>query len=129
MIDTQIFFCYNTYTMKNYRYLGEEAEILGNRLDAARDALSRAKTAWSRNYWNQAVERLLFQWQQLPILHDADAQMTLIPRWTVSHDWFDADYAPGYGITDRAFDKLFRYSTDLSASWERNREQRLAKAQ
>jgi len=115
--------------MKNFRYLGDEAEILGGRLDAARDALKRSTTTWARNYWNQAVERLLFQWQLLPILHDADARMTLIPKWTVSHDWFDVDYAPGYGITDRMFDKVFRYGTDLTESWERNREKRLAKAQ
>jgi hypothetical protein len=115
--------------MKNYRYLGEEAEILGQRLDAARDALARSTTAWSRNYWNAAVERLLFQWQILPILHDADAQTTIIPRWTVSNDWYETDYSPGYGITDRAFDKLFRFKVDLTDSWERNREQRLAKAQ
>jgi hypothetical protein len=129
LIDTQLFFCYNTYTMKNYRYLGEDAEILGNRLDAARAARDNSKSGWARNYWNSAVERLLFQWHQLPILHDADAQMTLIPRWTVSHDWFDVDYAPGYGITERAYDKLFRENANLDTSWHAHREQRLAKAQ
>lgn len=61
--------------MKSYRFLGEEAEVLGSRLDAARKSLAGAKTAWAKNYWQRNVERLLFQWQQLPILHDGDAQM------------------------------------------------------
>ena len=65
--------------MKNYRHLGDTADVLGNRLDAARAALARSTTSWARNYWNQAVERLLFQWHLLPVLHDADAVMSLIP--------------------------------------------------
>jgi hypothetical protein len=116
--------------MKNYRYLGEEAEVLGNRLDAARASLAQSRTTWARNYWNQAVERLLFQWQQLPILHDADARMTIIPRWHVSYDFWEKDYGnEGYGITEQVFEKLFRQGVNLNHSWERNREKRLAKAQ
>ena len=116
--------------MKNYRYLGEESEVLGNRLDAARAALANARSAWARNYWNQAVERLLFQWHQLPILHDADACMTMIPRWHVDYDYYERDYGnEGYGITEQLFEKLFRQGVSLNDSWERNRERRLARAQ
>jgi hypothetical protein len=116
--------------MKDFRYLGEHADVLGNRLDAAREARDRATSVWARNYWNQAVERLLFQWQLLPTLHDADARMTIMPRWKVNYDFYEGDYGnEGYGITDRVFEKLFRHGADLNASWERNRERRLAKAQ
>jgi hypothetical protein len=115
--------------MKSYRFLGEEAEALGNRLDHARKCATNAKTAWARNYWQRNVERLLFQWQQLPILHDADAQMTIIPKWMVSYDFYERGGAHEYtGITERAYDKLFRESANLDASWENNRAARLARA-
>ena len=116
--------------MKSYRFLGEEAEVLGNRLDHARKCALGAKTAWAKNYWEQNVERLLFQWRQLPALHDGDAQMTIIPRWTVNYDFYERSEGVLYnGVTDRAYHKLFRESADLEASWHTVREARLAKAQ
>jgi hypothetical protein len=116
--------------MKSYRFLGEEAEVLGTRLDAARKSLAGAKTAWARNYWTQNVERLLFQWHQLPILHDADAQVTIIPRWHVSYDCYELHTGlDSHGITDRAYHKLFKHKANLDASWERHRAARLARAQ
>ena len=117
--------------MKNYRYFGDEAEILGQRLDAARAAHKAAKRkSWSKNYWGQVVKQLLFQWRQLPILHDADAQMTIIPRWTVDYDFYELGGAhENYGITDRAYEKLFKHDANLDASWHAHREQRLARAQ
>jgi hypothetical protein len=116
--------------MKNYRFLGDEAEILGARLDAARKSLAGSRTAWARNYWSQTVKRLLFQWRQLPILHDGDAQATIIPRWHVSYDFYEKGKEVGYnGITDRAYDKIFRDSANLDASWENHRAARLARAQ
>lgn len=115
--------------MKNYRFLGDEAEVLGNRLDYARQRLAVATSAWAKNYWSQNVERLLFQWRQLPILHDSEAKMTLIPRWTVEYDFYEKAEWTGHGIADRAYDKIFRDSANLDASWNAHREQRLAKAQ
>ena len=58
--------------LKSYRFLGQEAEVLGTRLDAARRALSSAKSPWARQYWKSAVEQLVFQWRCLPALHDGD---------------------------------------------------------
>ena len=116
--------------MKNYRFLGDEAEILGNRLDHARRSAANATSAWAKNYWQQNVERLLFQWRQLPILHDSDALVTIIPRWHVSYDFYEKGKDVGYnGITDRAYNKVFRDSVDLDASWENHRAARLARAQ
>lgn len=116
--------------MKNYRFLGDEAEVLGNRLDHARKSVAGAKTAWAKNYWTQVVERLLFQWRQLPVLHDADAQVTIIPRWTVDYDFYEAGFTgEGNGVADRAYHKLFRESVSLDASWHNHREARLARAQ
>ena len=116
--------------MKSYRFLGEEAEVLGARLDSARRSLAQAKSAWARNYWTQTVERLLFQWRQLPILHDADAMVTIIPRWTIAYDSVEQSEPNLYnGVTDRAYQKLFRESIDLDASWHNHRAARLARAQ
>ena len=116
--------------MKNYRYFGDEAEILGQRLDAARMSLSQSTRPWAKNYWQQVIDSLLFQWRQLPILHDSDAQVEIIPRWTVDYDFFELGVAnEGYGVTDRAYQKLFRHDADLEASWHHHREARLARAQ
>lgn len=113
--------------MKNYRFLGEEMEALGNRLDHARESLSGARSKWAQNYWKQTVDRLLFQWRQLPILHDSDAQITIIPRWTVTYDYYEGSKELGYSVGDKIFDDIFR--TNLDESWENHRAQRLARAQ
>ena len=116
--------------MKSYRFLGEEAEALGNRLDHARNSLSGAKSKWAKNYWSQTVERLLFQWKQLPILHDADAIVTIIPRWHVDYEFFEKSEEVVYGgFFDRLYHKHTGSSPDLTRSWENNRAIRLAKAQ
>jgi hypothetical protein len=116
--------------LKNYRFFGDEMEVLGNRLDAARKSRSNCKTAWGRWYWQETVDRLMLQWQALPVLHDADAQVTIVPRWQVSYDFYEKDYYNEHnGITDRAYNKVFRESVDLDASWEAHRAARLARAQ
>jgi hypothetical protein len=116
--------------MKSYRFFGDEMEVLGNRLDQARDRAASSTSAWAKNYWSQNVERLLFQWQQLPILHDGDAKTTIIPRWTVDYEFYERARPHEYtGVTERAYDKLFKEKANLDASWHAHREQRLAKAQ
>ena len=116
--------------MKNYRFLGDEAEVLGNRLDQARKRLANSKTVWARNYWSQNLEQLLFQWRQLPILHDGDAQTTIIPRWIVEYNFYELNGPIEYvGVTERAYNKLFREGADLDASWHAHRATRLSKAQ
>lgn len=115
--------------MKNYRFLGDEAEILGNRLDQARLRLTQSTTAWAKNYWSQNLDRLLVQWRQMPILHDSDAQTTIIPRWTIDYDFYERAEFTGHGIADRAYNTIFRDSVNLEESWHNHRSQRLAKAQ
>jgi hypothetical protein len=56
--------------------------------------------------------------------------MTLIPKWMVSYDYYERGHLnEGFGITDRAFYRVFREAADLEASWNNHRAQRLAKAQ
>jgi hypothetical protein len=117
-----------TQDLRSYRFIGEEAESLGNRLDFARSALESSKSPWSKRYWTMVVDQLLFQWRSLPALHDGDAAMSIIPRWTVDYEFYDIDHSPDrYNITDKIFDEIFR--TSLDESWNRAREARLARAQ
>jgi hypothetical protein len=116
--------------MKSYRFLGDEMEILGHRLDIARDRAVNSKSAWAKNYWRQNVERLLFQWRQLPVLHDGDAQTTIIPRWTIDYEFYELARPHEYvGVSDRFYQKVFKESIDLEVSWHHHREARLARAQ
>lgn len=116
--------------MKSYRFFGDEMEVLGNRLDQARKRVAESKNDWAKNYWSQTVEQLLFQWRQMPILHDGDAQMTIIPKWDIDYDFVERARPHEYtGITERAYDKFFRENANLNASWEAHRAQRLARAQ
>ena len=110
--------------LRNWRFLGMEMESLGTRLDAARAALATAKTDWARWYWTEVVDRLMLQWSSLPIMHDSDATMTRIPRWTVDYYWWDdTSEIGGWDISDQLFDKLFR--VDLDESWNKIRDERL----
>jgi hypothetical protein len=109
--------------MKNYRFLGDEAEVLGNRLDHARACLANSTKPWAKNYWAQNIERLVFQWRQLPVLHDGDAQMTIIPRWTVDYNFYElARPHENYGITEKFYDNVFKHDAELDASWHAHRE-------
>lgn len=118
-------------SMKNYRRVGEEMEVLGGRLDAARKSLAGSKTAWAQNYWQQNVDRLLFQWRQLPILHDGDAQVTIVPRWHIDYNFYETSHGDfsGYDLLDKMIDTVFNRQADLTPSWEAHRAQRLARAQ
>ena len=114
--------------MKSYRYLDNNIGLLGKRLDAAHAALARSKTKWAKNQWQLTINRLTFQWRNLPILHDGDAVGTDIPRWSIDYNWYEKSEEIG-GLD--LFDKLFHSykRPDLHWSWENHREQRLAKAQ
>jgi hypothetical protein len=110
--------------LHNYRFIGEEMEALGLRLDATRLALTRAKTQWARWYWTETLDRLLMQWRNLPILHDGEAQTTLIPKWTVDYDyWERAEEVAAWDISEKIFNKI--YQPNLNESWDRIRTERI----
>jgi hypothetical protein len=115
--------------MKNYRFLGEEMEVLGQRLDAARECLVRAKSKWAQQYWQLTLDQLMSKWHRLPMLHDGDAQVTIIPQWTVDYDFYEKNIPSGFDLVDRVYHEFFTGNVDLTTSWENNRAQRLAKAQ
>jgi len=116
--------------LRNWRFLGMEMEALGTRLDAARKALAHARTEWARWYWTETLDRLMLQWRHLVPLHDGDARMSVVPRWTADYEWWEGTQEPTYtgldGITDTLFDKIFR-SDNLDAVWQRHRDARIMK--
>ena len=115
--------------LRNFRFLGEEAEGLGRRLDAARKSLSESTTPWAQNHWSKTVEQLVAQWRRLPVLHDADAKMSVIPRWTVDYNFYELAEEIRMGISSQLYHNYVSKDPDLTESWERNRAQRLARAQ
>lgn len=115
--------------MRNYRFFGEEAEVLGLRLDHARNSLENSISEWSKKYWKQVVGQLLLQWKQIPALHDGDAQTTIIPKWTIDYDYYEKNEYTGHGVSDRFYEQVFKRDANLDESWERHRAERLARAQ
>ncbi len=142
LIDQQVLLRYNTFMMnifaktrpvefvptktnlRNWRFLGMEMEALGNRLDAARKSLAASKTDWARWYWQETLDRLMLQWRSMPIMHDADVTMTIMPRWSVDYEcWENSAEIAGWDISDTLFNKIFK--TDLNESWHKIRDERL----
>lgn len=115
--------------LRNFRFLGEEAEALGIRLDAARKSLADSTTPWAINHWTKTVEQLVAQWRRLPILHDGDAKMSIMPRWNVDYNYYELAEEIRMGLSSRLYHDYVAKDPDLSWSWENNRAQRLAKAQ
>jgi hypothetical protein len=118
---------------RDYRSIGYEVEALGQRLDAARKAFDACKPdSWAQKHWQSVIDRLMFHWQQLPILHDAEATHTHKPRWVVRYDFYERDDGIGHNnFMDRLFISLgerLNGGPNLTESWERSRNARLAKA-
>jgi hypothetical protein len=120
----------NTASLHSWRFIGMEMEALGTRLDAARAALSQAKSEWARWYWAETLERLLLQWKHLPALRDGEAQTTLIPRWNLDYEYYETNREIGYtgleGLTDALFEKIF-HADNLDDSWNRIRDKKIMK--
>jgi hypothetical protein len=119
----------STHTdLRNWRFLGMEMEALGTRLDAAREALTRAQTDWARWYWSETLDRLMLQWRSMPVMHDGDATTTQRPRWILDYEWWEQGQEIGYtgleGLTDALLEKIFR-TEDLDSVWRRHRDSRL----
>jgi len=123
----KIEFVPNHTDLRNWRFLGMEMEALGTRLDAARKSLSQSRNDWARWYWTETLDRLMLQWRTMPIMHDGDACMTVMPRWSLDYDWWDgAEEIGGFDISDKLFEKIFR-GENLDESWNRIRDKRLMK--
>ena len=117
-------FVSSVQNLHDYRFIGEEMEALGLRLDAARESLKTAKSLWARWYWQETLNRLLMQWRALPILHDGQAQTTLIPKWTINYNYYEtSDEIGSWDLTEKMFNKIYR--PNLDESWDRVRTERI----
>ena len=106
------------------RYLEDETEILGRRLDLARDRLKNSCGTWSKNYWHQVLDSLTVQWQNSPAVNYGQGLSAGTARWQVRYDFFETDTGINqYDFSRRVFDRIFR--TDLDTSWERERMRKL----
>ena len=116
------------HDLKDYRYLEQELNTLGHRLDLARSARQRVKTDWGQSYWSTVIDQLTTQWQRLPILHEIDAVRTNAPRWSVRYDFYEQpDCMESSGSAERAIGGMLR-RPDLDSSWHRHHAERLSRA-
>lgn len=111
---------------RDFRVIGAEMEVLGQRLDAARSAFDASKAdSWAQKHWQSVIDRLMMRWRQLPHLHDGQAVCTDRPRWQIQMDWFERDDGIGHNtFVDRLYSHYFT-QPDLTSSWERARNARI----
>jgi hypothetical protein len=106
------------------RYFGDQAEILGHRLDLARECKKNARSAWAQHYWGQVVAQLIVQWQNSPAVNHGQSLCPATAKWTVDFDFFETDFMGSLLNFDlEIFDRIFR--TNLDDSWERERTRKL----
>jgi hypothetical protein len=113
---------------KDYRYYGDEMELLGQRLDAARQSLSLSRKPWAQKYWSEVLDRLTFQWQSLPVLHDGQAKNNMVSRWTVDYNFFERDDGAGQLDLGNRVLKNMLARPDFEYTWHRHLERRLMRA-
>jgi hypothetical protein len=106
------------------RYLQDETEILGRRLDLARDRLKNSRGTWARNYWSQVLDSLIVQWRNSPAVNHGQGLAAGTARWQVRYDFYELHDGIGqHDLSLRIFDRIFR--TNLNDSWERERNRKL----
>ena len=109
--------------LNTHRYFGDEAEILGRRLDRARERSKQACSAWARGYWNNVIDALEVQWRRSPAVNLGQAFGPGLIRWTIDYDFLESHYGIGPDFSQQIFDRIFR--TSLDASWDRARLRQL----
>lgn len=116
------------HDLKDYRYLEDELNTLGRRLDSARICRKQAKTAWSRNFWDTVIQQLVTHWQRIPILHEIDAVRNNAPRWQVKYNFYEQpDAMEKLNGGERVVGNMLR-RPDLESSWHRHLNERLSRA-
>ncbi len=109
--------------LNTHRYFGDEAEILGRRLDHARNRSKQAQGAWARKYWNDVIDALEVQWRRSPAVNSGQALGPGLIRWDIRYDFYESHLGIGPDFSQQIFDRIFR--TSLDASWDRARLRQL----
>lgn len=114
-----------------------ELESLGHRLDAVRGVISELvqrevpEDHWGLRHWREVEAVVLRRWKHTVRLKDTGLrQKSLVedgPK--IDYDWFEKhDGLPGFGITDRIFEKYFGRNGDFDWSWQKAIEKRIEMA-
>lgn len=109
------------------RYLEDETEILGRRLDTARDRLKKSRSKWSRNYWRQVIDQLTRQWRASSANNQGQALGPGNNRWTIDRDFIDTCSGLEPDPISRSLKRIMSAisQSGLSDSWERARNRQL----
>ena len=118
--------------VKDWRDAGYEIEHLATRLDQAREALLRAKSKWSRDYWATTVDRLYTKWTLMIQLKDTGMKQHGPNSFYNDIDyywWEKSEEIRMIGFT--WFEGLYEnagLSSKLDESWAKSKEIKLEKA-
>lgn len=118
--------------IKDWRDAGHEIEVLGARLDYAREAAKEAQGKWAQDFWNTTVARLFTKWELMVQLKDTGLRQkgpnTFYSK--IDYDWWEkSEEVRMIGFT--WFDGLYEnagLSSRLDESWTKARDEKLQKA-
>ena len=114
-----------------------ELECLGHRLDVVRktvdDLVQRGvpEDHWGLRHWREVEAVVLRRWKHTVRLKDTGLRQksTRQEGPDIDYDWFEKhDGMPGFGLTDRIFDRFFGGDGDLAWSWAKAQEEKVQKA-
>ena len=119
---------------KDWRDSGHEIEVLGDRLDKARNALAKCKEGtWAHRYWNLTVERLFKKWRLSVTMKTVGlVQVGRSDKIKIRSDWWEGSEevgGPAFGFT--VIDDWIHgmgLSQRLDESWERAQKEKLQRA-
>jgi hypothetical protein len=117
---------------KDWRDCGHEIEALGEKLDAARDALKGCKpNTWAHSFWTQTADRLFIKWKLTVTMHEVGLKQQG-PQGGIhrSYDWFENSEEIRM-VSLAVLDNLFHnagLSQRLDESWAKSKELKLERA-
>ena len=118
--------------VKDWRDAGHELDVIGNRLDYARTALTNARSKWARDYWTITVARLFTKWTLTLQLKDTGLRQQGPSSFysKIDYDWWEKSEEirmVGFTWFDHYFDNA-GLSSKLDESWAKSKEIKLEKA-
>jgi hypothetical protein len=117
-------------SFKDWKDSQPEIDAMGNRLDSVRKALSKCKEGtWAHTHWTQ-IEAVVFRkWSMMIKLQQSGLRQVGPDRgFDIRYDWWEpSDEVTNFVPVPNFLNDWFNHS-DLEASWENAKEQKLQKA-
>lgn len=114
--------------VKDWRDCWDEIELLGQRLDAARQALARSREdTWAYGRWKTIVDVLTKKWRLMTAMHAAGLRQVSTDETPINYNWFESTDEHIGGIRFAAVDDFFerkRVQDGLVRSWDAAHEQK-----